>query len=58
MGQSKQKKFNLKEHLNYMDFLEKRLASKNFKANVSEEEYNNTKKKYDKAKLILKLYQK
>jgi hypothetical protein len=38
----------------YVDFLRKRLASANFKANVSEEEYAITKKKYDKSKLKLK----
>jgi len=50
-------KFNLKEHKQYIQFLEKRLASKNYKANVSEEEFNKTKAKYDKAKLILKLHE-
>ncbi len=53
----KTKKFNLKEHKQYMEFLEKRLASKNYKANVTEDEYNKTKAKYDKAKLILKLHE-
>lgn len=52
------KKFDLKEHLKYIEFLEKRINSKNFKANVSQEEFDKTKAKYDKAKLILKLYQK
>lgn len=53
---SKQK-FDLKKHKEYMAFLEKRLASANYKANVSEDEYNKTKAKYDKAKLVLKLYE-
>lgn len=39
----------------YLEFLKKRLESKNYKANVSEEEYNKTKEKYNKAKLRLKL---
>jgi hypothetical protein len=52
----KKKKFNLKEHQQYIQFLEKRLASKNYKANVTEEEHQKTKAKYDKAKLILKLH--
>ena len=53
---SKQK-FDLKKHKEYMAFLEKRLASANYKANVSEDEYNKTKAKYDKAKVVLKLYE-
>lgn len=39
----------------YIEFLSKRLQSKNFKANVSNEEYEKTKRKYDKAKLKLKM---
>lgn len=39
----------------YVAFLEKRLASKNYKANVSAEEYAATKAKLDKARLVLKL---
>lgn len=50
-------KFDLKKHKEYIAFLEKRLASANYKANVSEEEYNKTKSKLDKAKLVLKLYE-
>lgn len=38
-----------------MEFLEKRLNSKNFKANVSPEEYAKTKAKFDKVKLRIKL---
>jgi hypothetical protein len=52
------KEFDLKKHIEYMEFLEKRLNSKNYKANVSSEEYEKTKAKYDKAKLILKFYNK
>jgi len=51
------KKFDLKQHKNYIEFLEKRLNSKNYKANVCEEEYNKTKEKLDKARLVLKLYE-
>ena len=54
---SKKQKFNLKEHKQYMEFLEKRLASKNYKSNVTQEEYNKPKAKYDKAKLVLKLHE-
>jgi len=42
------------KHLEYIEFLKKRLASKNYKANTTKEEYDKTKAKYDKAKLILK----
>lgn len=45
----------IKRNIDYRDFLQKRLNSKNFKANVSEEEYEKTKQKYDKVKLKLKL---
>lgn len=50
------KKQNSFEHEEkYVEFLKKRLASDNFKANVSKEEYEKTKQKYDKAKLKLKM---
>lgn len=45
----------LKETEQYIEFLRKRLDSKNYKANVSKEEYDKTKEKYDKAKLRFKL---
>ena len=48
------KKQELDDHLKYIEFLKKRLASKNYKANSTDEEYSKTKAKYDKAKLILK----
>ena len=54
----KTKLFNSIEHNKYIDFLVKRLNSENYKANVTQEEYDKTKAKLDKAKLILKLYQK
>ena len=44
-----------KETLQYMEFLEKRLNSKNYKNNVSAEEYQKTKTAYDKAKIRIKL---
>jgi len=49
------KKQKSKKDTNYLDFLQKRLASKNYKTNVSSEEYNKTKAKYDKEKLKIKL---
>lgn len=39
----------------YVEFLKKRLNSQHFKDNVSPEEIEKTKKKYDKAKLKLKM---
>lgn len=54
MSKSKQKDI-VKETEQYIEFLKKRLESKNYKANVTDEEYNKTKEKYDKAKLRLKL---
>lgn len=41
----------LKHEQEYLEFLRKRITSPNFKANVSAEEFDATKKKYDKAKL-------
>lgn len=52
---SKKKEPSKKEDLAYKEFLEKRLNSKNYKANVSKEEYEKTKTKYDKLKLRIKL---
>jgi hypothetical protein len=45
----------LKQEEDYIAFLEKRLASSNFKANVSKEEYEKTAQKLKKAKLVLKI---
>ena len=50
---SKQQQIRHEE--DYVAFLQKRLASKNFKSNVTPEEYEKTKQKYDKAKLRLRL---
>jgi hypothetical protein len=51
----KNKKSDLEKEQDYYDFLKKRLESKNYKANVSKEEYEETKKKFDKVKLRLRL---
>ena len=40
---------------NYVKFLEKRIASKNYKKSVSEEEFKKEKAKLEKARLVLKL---
>lgn len=42
------------QRLDYIKFLEKRLNSKNYKNNVSQEEYNKTKEKLEKEKLLVK----
>jgi hypothetical protein len=52
---NKKTKDIIKETEAFIVFLKKRLDSKNYKANVSEEEYTKTKEKYDKAKLRLRL---
>jgi hypothetical protein len=39
----------------YVEFLRVRLASENYKANSTEEEYLKTKEKYDRAKFRLKI---
>jgi hypothetical protein len=39
----------------YIAFLEKQLNSKNYKANVSVEEFEKTQNKLKKAKLVLKV---
>jgi len=54
---AKNKKPTLKQEQEYLEFLKKRLDSKNYKANVSTEEYEKTKAKYDKVKLKLRLLQ-
>lgn len=44
-----------KDDIAYKEFLEKRLNSKNYKANVSQDEYDKTKQKLDKVKLRIRL---
>lgn len=39
----------------YVDFLRKKVQSKNYKNNVPKEEFDKTKLKYDKAKLKLRM---
>lgn len=51
----KKKKIDpIKQEEQYLEFLQKRLNSKNYKSNVSKEEYEKTKLKYEKVKLKLK----
>lgn len=54
---AKNKKIDPVKEQEYIAFLKKRLDSSNYKANVSKEEYDKTKEKYDRAKLRLKLLQ-
>ncbi len=51
----KKQKDSFEHEEKYVAFLKKRLASNNFKTHVSEEEFEKTKQKYDKAKLKLKM---
>ena len=44
-----------KEENDYLEFLRKRVFSLNYKNNVSKEEYDKTKDKYEKEKLKRKL---
>jgi hypothetical protein len=49
------KKEELAHEVTYAEFLKKRLDSKNYKNNVTKEEYEKTKLKYDKVKFRIKL---
>jgi hypothetical protein len=49
------KKDELVKHKEYIEFLKKRLNSEHYKASVPREEYEKTKAKYDKAKLVLRI---
>lgn len=51
----KQKLTPIEHEQNYVAFLQKQLESENYKANVTPEEYEKTKFKYDKAKFKLKM---
>ena len=44
-----------KKYGSYLEFLERRLNSANFKARASKEEYEETKRKYDREKLVQRL---
>jgi len=49
------KEKRIKQEEDYIDFLEKRLGSENYKKNVSSEEFEKTKAKLKKARLVLKM---
>ncbi len=51
----KKKKNKKKTYGNYLEFLETRLNSANYKANATPEEYAETKRKYDREKLVQRL---
>ena len=53
----KGKKSPLEHETEYVEFLRKRLQSENFRANATTEEIEETKRKYDRAKLKLKFLQ-
>ena len=55
MSKKKNKPDPIGQEEKYVEFLRKRLQSDNYKQAVSKEEYEQTKKKYDKAKLKLKM---
>jgi len=51
-------KQRIKQEEDYIAFLERRIRSPRFKANVSPEEFENTEKKLKKARLVLRVLQK
>ena len=48
-------KQRIKHEENYIKFLERRLASKNFQKNITPEEIENTKCKLKKARLVFRM---
>ena len=55
MKKQKQHKDPIEQHKEFIVFLEKRVQSKNYKTNVSKEEYDKAVAKLSKARLKLKL---
>ena len=55
MAKAKKKLTPLEHERHYVAFLKARLASENYKAKATPEEYEITKRKYDKAKFKLKM---
>jgi len=55
MKEKLSKQDRIKKEQDYIEFLEKRLASENYKANVSSEEYQKTSDKLKKARLVLRM---
>lgn len=55
MKEKLSKQDRVKKEQDYIEFLEKRLGSDNYKANVSPEEYQKTSDKLKKARLVLRM---
>lgn len=55
MGKFKNKKEEIEHEEKYAVFLRKAIDSKNYKSNVSKEEYEKTLEKYNKVKFRLKI---
>lgn len=55
---SNKKKDGKKQYGSYLEFLETRLNSENYKKKVTKEEYDKTKKKYEREKLIQRILNK
>jgi len=55
MKEKLSKQDRITKEQDYIEFLEKRLASENYKANVSSEEYQKTSDKLKKARLVLRM---
>jgi hypothetical protein len=51
-------KNRLQHEKDYVEFLERRVKSVNFKKNVSPEEFEKTEKKLKKARLVLRMLEK
>lgn len=58
MSSKKEVKFDADKEQQYLDFLSKRINSENYKNNVTPEEYEKTKQKYERVKLKMKLLRK
>ena len=54
MKKKKNRLSELEQHEQYVEFLRVRVQSKNYKTNVSKEDFDKSMAKYDKAKLKLK----
>jgi hypothetical protein len=55
MKKKKQQLTPVEHETNYVELLKKRVESENYKASVTPEEFEETQKKYDKAKFKLKM---
>ena len=53
--QDKDKDKQIKQEEEYLEFLKKRINSENYKTNVTKDEFDKTKNKYEKAKFKLRI---